>query len=79
MDGKYFKKLRTEAGLTQAELAARVKVSRETVLANENNRDGSIDNIRASLIRDWKHACRNVPESVMQEFIEHLKYFFNIE
>ena len=78
IDGKYLKKLRTEAGLTQVELARRLKISRETVLAIENNHPGSIDTIELPLIRDWKDACKHAPYVVIDEFVEHLKKFLKI-
>lgn len=79
IDGKYLKKLRVEAGLTQAELAGRLKVSRETVIAHENNRIGTIDTIKMSIVKDWPFACRHAPQSVLDEFAAHVKSYLNIK
>lgn len=78
IDGKYLKKLRTEAGLTQAELANRLKISRETVLAIEKNNPGSIESLELGLVRDWKDACKQAPHVVVEEFVDHLKKFLKI-
>ena len=78
IDGKYLKKLRTEAGITQAKLANRIKISRETVINIENNHPGSIESIELPLIRDWKDACKHAPSSVVEEFVDHLKKFLKI-
>lgn len=60
------KTARVNAELTQAELAKLIGLSRETIIAIENNYDKTIENLSLFVISKWIKACGNkVAESTL--------------
>ena len=77
--GSHLKSLRKEAGLTQKELASRIGLSRETVVAIENEYVGSIDKLSIEVVNAWWAVCRRtVSEKTRESFKSHILRFFNI-
>jgi len=52
------KALRKEAGYTQQDLALRLGVSRETVVAIEGAKRSSIDSLQLALLYKWWSVCK---------------------
>ena len=63
---KHLKKLRRDAGLTQAELGTRLKVEQSLISKVERGERA----VELLLFVDWCRACRQSPEAVLAE---HLK------
>lgn len=59
IDGQKLQKLRNEVGLTQEELGNRLGISRETVVAIENNYPGTIENLSFTIVEAWTRTCRS--------------------
>ena len=79
--GTQLKLLRKEAGYTQAELALRVGISRETVSAIENDKPETMDNIGVGVVNRWWSVCRQTASEKTREsfFTTVVDYFgFNI-
>jgi HTH-type transcriptional regulator/antitoxin HipB len=77
--GKQLKQLRTEAGYTQKELGAQVGLSRETIVAIENEYPGSIDKLGLEVVNAWWAACRqDVSADTKKSFKKQILAFFNI-
>ena len=55
---KLLRQMRKDAGLTQQELAARLFISRETVVAIENSLLSAIKTIESELEEKWWDICR---------------------
>ena len=73
------RKMRQEAGFTQRELAQRLGVSRETVLAIENKRPYALNSLSMQLVKTWFAVCRqNAHCNTRERFIEGLKRFFKL-
>lgn len=53
-----FKKLRTEAGLTQEELGKIIGISRDTVIAIEKGHPATIDALKLKVIKAWWITCK---------------------
>ncbi|WDE01850.1 helix-turn-helix transcriptional regulator [Thalassomonas actiniarum] len=78
--GAHLKSLRKEAGLTQKELASRIGLSRETVVAIENEYVGSIDKLSIEVVNSWWAVCRRtVSAKTKESFKSQILRFFNIQ
>lgn len=75
-DGKQLKALRREAGLTQQQIADQLCISRETVVAIENNKQSAIEGLRIKTIQHWCYACR--PFIRHQTLDTFTKYLLNL-
>lgn len=76
--GKELKRIRKEAGYTQAEIAVRVGISRETVSAIENEQPGAINSIELGVIKKWWKAChQRVTRETKNGFVAYINSFFN--
>lgn len=75
--GVELKNLRKEAGYTQKELATKIGVSRETVVAIENEHPKTIDSLGLEVVNAWWIACRqSVSESSQLSFkVQVMKFF----
>jgi DNA-binding XRE family transcriptional regulator len=75
-DGMQLRALRREAGLTQQQLADELCMSRETIVAIENNRPSAIEGLRLKTIQRWCCACR--PYVRYQTLETFTKYLLNL-
>ncbi|GHB66420.1 hypothetical protein GCM10008107_14520 [Psychrosphaera saromensis] len=75
--GKELRGLRKEAGFTQAQIAKEIGISRETVVAIENEHPKVIDALSLEVVNAWWLACRqSVSESSQLSFkVQLLKFF----
>lgn len=72
--------MRKEADLTQAELAERLGVSRETVSAIENEKQETINGLSIDLIEKWWNVCgKRSSSKVKNEFMQNILQFFSFE
>ena len=55
---KLLRQMRKDAGLTQQEMAARLLISRETIVAIENCHLSTIESIESDLQEKWWDICR---------------------
>ena len=55
---KLLRQMRKDAGLTQQEIAERLFISRETVVAIENCHQNTIETIESDLQEKWWDICR---------------------
>jgi len=77
--GKQLKQLRTEAGFTQKQLSELIGVSRETVVAIENEYPGSINKLGLELVNTWWSVCRKgASADTRKSFKQHVVSFFNL-
>lgn len=77
--GKELRSLRKEAGFTQAEIAKKVGVSRETAVAIENEHPRTIDALSLEVVNAWWLACRkSVSESSQLSFKATVLKFFGM-
>ena len=58
MNTHNLKTARLEAGFTQKGLGSAIGISRETVVAIENNSIGSVAALRLEVVKNWLDACR---------------------
>ena len=71
--------MREESGYTQAELANRLSVSRETVSAIENCHLGTIDTLEHRILEQWWSICRSKAHNATKDnFVSFLKRTFKI-
>lgn len=74
IDGAKLKQLRKESGITQIQMAKYLEISRETVIAIENNHPGSIDNLSFEKVNSWGRYCRSkVSRDTYEEWVNYLK------
>lgn len=72
--------MRKESSLTQAELAARLGVSRETVSAIENEKQETINSLSIDLIEKWWKVCgQRSSIKIRNEFMQNIIQFFNLD
>lgn len=77
--GKELKSLRKEAGFTQVEIAKKIGISRETVVAIENEHPKTIDALSLEVVNAWWLICRqSVSESSQLSFKAQLLKFFGM-
>ena len=77
--GKELKNLRKEAGFTQKELAQKIGISRETVVAIENEHPNTIDSLSLEVVNAWWVTCRkSVSESSRLSFKVQIMKFFGM-
>lgn len=77
-DGAFLRKIRKQAGLTQAELSRKLGISRDTIIAVEKSRDGTIDDLGIVTVRDWIEACEEAPYATVSEVMDYVKSFLKI-
>jgi DNA-binding XRE family transcriptional regulator len=78
--GKELKKLRKEAGFTQKLLAGKVGISRETVVAIENEHPKTIESLNIEVVNAWWQACRHlVSEPSQLSFKAQVMKFFALQ
>lgn len=71
--------MREESGYTQAELANRLNVSRETVSAIENCHLGTIDTLEQRILEQWWSICRSKAHRVTKDhFVSFLMRAFKL-
>jgi len=75
--GKELRSLRKEAGFTQKDLATKIGISRETVIAIENEHAKTIASLSLDVVNAWWNLCReSVSESSQLSFkVQVLKFF----
>jgi HTH-type transcriptional regulator / antitoxin HipB len=72
--------MRKEAGLTQAELATRLGVSRETISAIENEKPETVASLSIELIEKWWRVCgKTSSQKIKSQFVQNIVNFFNFE
>lgn len=77
--GKELKSLRKEAGFTQKALASEIGISRETVVAIENEHPKTIDSLSLEVVNSWWLTCRqSVSESSQLSFKVQIMKFFGM-
>lgn len=77
--GKELRGLRKEAGFTQAEIAKKVGISRETVVAIENEHPKTIGALSLEVVNNWWLSCRkSVSESSQLSFKAQVLRFFGM-
>lgn len=78
-DGTLLKDLRLSAGFTQLELSKKLKISREKVVAIENEHPGTINNLSADIINRWYLlCCPNSTALLLARYKKAIVSFFNI-
>ncbi|WP_338294474.1 helix-turn-helix transcriptional regulator [Planctobacterium marinum] len=78
-DGEVLRDMRKEAGFTQQDLARRVGISRETVIAIEKNKRGTIDTIELDVLKNWQKLCRNyVSKPTREKVINYIKSYLDL-
>ncbi|TDF38552.1 helix-turn-helix domain-containing protein [Alteromonadaceae bacterium M269] len=76
--GQELRRIRKEAGYTQAEMAVRVGISRETVIAIENEHPGAINSLELGVLKLWWKAChQRVTQETKTGFVTYIQSFFN--
>jgi DNA-binding XRE family transcriptional regulator len=73
-DGKLLQAQRKKTPFSQEEFGVIIGVSRETVSAIENEKQGTIENISMEIVRKWHEACENYVDS--QEKLTFKHYIF---
>lgn len=78
--GKELKRLRKEAGFTQKLLAGKIGISRETVVAIENEHPKTIESLNIEVVNAWWQSCRHlVSEPSQLSFKAQVMKFFAIQ
>jgi DNA-binding XRE family transcriptional regulator len=76
VNGEELRRHRKFAGLTQAQLAPIIGISRETVSAVENEKPETIDNISWVTVMRWKNECKKrALKKDRQTITEYFKSF----
>lgn len=76
---KLLRQMRKDAGLTQLELAERLFISRETVVAIENCHQSAIETIESELLEGWWEICRpRATPTTYQAFKEFVMRSFSL-
>lgn len=71
------RKLRLNSGLTQAELAVKLNISREKVVAIENCHLATMQELETDLISVWWHLCKpKADEDTKSEFRKLIERIF---
>jgi transcriptional regulator with XRE-family HTH domain len=79
VDGEELKRLRKASPYTQESLAEKLKISRETVNAIENNKETAITSISVTLLNKWRYECELYADSTAKErFVRHLRNVFGL-
>jgi len=77
--GKELKSLRKEAGFTQKDLAQKIGISRETVIAIEREHPKTIESLSLEVVNAWWLSCRkSVSESSQLSFKVQIMKFFGM-
>ena len=80
IDGAELKKLRVDAKITQQEMADKLGLSRETIIAIEKNQSGSIEKLAIEHVNIWGRFCRSrVTASRYQLWLNYLKKLLNLK
>lgn len=80
IDGARLKQLRTESGVTQAQMAEHLGISRETIIAIEQNKPGSIDKLSFEKVNNWGRFCRaKVSISTFEDWKLYLKKMLKLD
>ena len=73
------RRLRQEADLSQKDMAIRLGLSRESIVAIENAHPRAMNNLKLIVVSRWFNICRAaVKASTREHFIDQLKRFFKI-
>ena len=76
---KLLRQMRKDAGLTQREIAQRLFISRETVIAMENCYLGTMETMQSDLQEKWWDICRpRVTSSTYQAFRDFILQSFKL-
>ena len=79
VDGNELRLLRKESGLTQAQLGARIGLSRETVSHIENNNSRAINALTVSTLTKWRSECHKFASpNYLERFNSHLRKVLNL-
>ena len=71
--------LRKEAGFTQKSLASKIGISRETVVAIENEHAKTINSLSLEVVNAWWLSCRTlVSESSQLSFKSQVMEYFHL-
>ncbi len=70
-DVTILKQMRKEAGLTQAEIAKSIGISRETVVAIENAHPNTLEALSANTLGYWLNICRTGEKEPTQKQLEN--------
>ncbi|MGS2719452.1 helix-turn-helix domain-containing protein [Paraglaciecola aestuariivivens] len=77
ISGHLLRELRKEADLTQADLATRIGISRETVSAIENDKRETIEALGAEVISKWHMICaQSASAATRHKFFQHVMQYF---
>jgi DNA-binding XRE family transcriptional regulator len=77
--GRHLRVMRQEAGFTQKQMARRLGISRETVVAIENEYPSAIGSLEIQLMTEWWQICRPlIQEDTRKSFIAYMAGFFGI-
>ncbi len=77
ISGDLLRELRKEAQLTQADIAARIGISRETVSAIENDKRETIEALGAEVISKWHMICaQRASDNTRNKFFQHVMQYF---
>lgn len=72
--------MRLKAGYTQKELASKISVSRETIVAIENDDPKAVNALKVDLLTRWWHACKTlIPNESRTSFTSYLMEFFGVD
>ena len=77
--GKFLRDIRKEAKFTQRELAKRIHISRETIIAIENERPGTIQTIQLETLKRWWRVCdTRISSQTRLRFTNYVKKFLKL-
>ena len=76
-DGKLLQAQRKKTPFSQEEFGEIIGISRETVSAIENEKQGTIENISMEIVRKWHEACESYVDSKEKLTFKHyiFQYF----
>lgn len=78
-EGQILKKLRKGANFSQKELASRIGISRETVVAIEREHPGTINALKLQVIKKWYDVCDTENNNEARKgFNKYILKLFNI-
>ena len=77
--GKFLRDIRKEAQLTQRELAQRINISRETIIAIEKEHPGTIHTIQLETLKRWWRVCdTRISSQTRLRFTTYVKKFLKL-
>lgn len=80
VDGTKLRQLRVDSGVTQIQMAQKLGISRDTIIAIEKNVPGTIAKLSFEKVNDWGRYCRSrVARSTYEEWVNYLKKMLSLD